>query len=146
VKARLPRRRKKYRVPGTLRPRALAEHIEEVTGGFRIVSHRTGKSLGTYKTRGEAARALARMRRFSEAGVEAHGDCRYITIGGRRTCMTGGHNHTALLQAGQKRMPYYGLARPGRRRRRAFPADVGTAAIGTATNMASATAQATGHT
>ncbi len=129
----LTRKRKKPRPPATLRPRVMAEHIEKTTDGYRIVSHRTGKNLGTYKTRGEAVRALARMARFREA-LETHGDCRYITIGGRRTCLTGGHNHSAVLQAGQKRMPYYGMARPGRRRR-AVAADGAVAPV-----------QATGHT
>jgi hypothetical protein len=67
-------------------------------------------------------------------GMQKVGDCKYVSIGGRRTCMTGGHNHSATLVAGKMKSLYYGGAKPGRIKRRAMPADMGGAA-GTHGNM-----------
>lgn len=92
----------------------LQETIVRVKEGYRIISHRTGKNLGTYKTREEAEAALRRMARFRE-GQDRIGACRYMTIGGRRICVTGGHNHTGRLREGEKRTLYFGGAQPGRR-------------------------------
>lgn len=152
----------------------LTETIRKAAGGYRIISHRTGKNLGTFPSRAAAERRLAQLARFREAedcqgvtiagravcitrghgghplvGQEAAsqvGACRYLSIGGRRVCITGGHNHSAMLQAGMGyRDLYFGASRPGRIRRKALPADVGTAGIGTATNLSSS-ASGAGHT
>lgn len=38
--------------------------IRKVKGGFRVISHQTGKNFGTYKTRAAAKRRLAQIKRF----------------------------------------------------------------------------------
>lgn len=38
--------------------------IKKVKGGYRVVSHRTGKNLGTYRTRAAAQTRLAQVKRF----------------------------------------------------------------------------------
>lgn len=38
--------------------------IRKVKGGFRVISHRTGKNLGTYKTKKAAEKRLKQLKRF----------------------------------------------------------------------------------
>jgi len=38
--------------------------IRKVKGGFRVVSHRTGRNLGTYKTKKQAQKRLKQLKRF----------------------------------------------------------------------------------
>jgi SPP1 gp7 family putative phage head morphogenesis protein len=45
----------------------LFETIVRVVGGYRIISHRTGKNLGTFTTRERAQRHLAHLARFRES-------------------------------------------------------------------------------
>lgn len=52
---------------------ALLEYIIKVAGGYRIISHRTGKNLGTFKTRAQAKKHLAHLAQFREF-TEAEGD------------------------------------------------------------------------
>lgn len=40
----------------------------KVKGGWRVYSHRTGKNLGTYKTKGEADRAIRRHKSHGKRG------------------------------------------------------------------------------
>ncbi len=42
--------------------------IRKVKAGWRVVSHRTGKNLGTYKTKKEAQERLRQVKYFSERG------------------------------------------------------------------------------
>lgn len=44
----------------------MKEFIEPVKGGFRVISHQTGKNFGTYKTRAEAEKRLAQIHRFAK--------------------------------------------------------------------------------
>lgn len=159
LSARTARRKRRYRVPGTLKPVqapvetyplaqprvpagvyvgapseavdstatdaggvALQETIRKVAGGYRIISHRTGKNLGTYKTRAQAQAALARMAHYRQEAAQNVGACKYVAIGGRRTCLTGGHNHTGRWPSGQMRTLYMGQAMPGRRMKRRMAA------------------------
>jgi hypothetical protein len=38
--------------------------IKKVKGGYKVVSHQTGKSFGTYKTKPAAQKRLAQIKRF----------------------------------------------------------------------------------
>jgi len=72
----------------------LAEFIKQVEGGFRVISHQTGKNFGTYPTRGEAEKRLKQIHRFAKeesvgfgAGDEAcrcsHGWAQHNQMTGR---------------------------------------------------------------
>ena len=41
--------------------------IRKVKSGYAVISHRTGKRLGTYKTRAAAQAAIRRHKHFSKA-------------------------------------------------------------------------------
>jgi hypothetical protein len=38
--------------------------IRKVKGGYRVVTHQTGRNMGTYRTKKAAERRLAQIRRF----------------------------------------------------------------------------------
>ena len=38
--------------------------VKKVKGGYRVVSHQTGKNFGTYKTKVAAQKRLAQIKRF----------------------------------------------------------------------------------
>jgi hypothetical protein len=38
--------------------------IHKVKGGYRVVTHQTGKNMGTFKTRAQAKRRLNQIKRF----------------------------------------------------------------------------------
>jgi len=40
--------------------------IRKVKGGYRVVSHRTGRNLGTYKTKAEAEKRLQQIQAFKK--------------------------------------------------------------------------------
>jgi hypothetical protein len=40
--------------------------IRKVSGGYRVVSHTTGKNLGTYSTKAQAEKRLAQVKRFKK--------------------------------------------------------------------------------
>jgi hypothetical protein len=40
--------------------------IRKVKGGYKVVSHQTGKSFGTYKTKAAAEKRLAQIKRFKK--------------------------------------------------------------------------------
>jgi hypothetical protein len=40
--------------------------IRKTQGGYKVVSHRTGKSMGTYKTKAAASRRLAQVKAHSK--------------------------------------------------------------------------------
>jgi len=44
----------------------LVEYIRKVKGGYRVISHRTGKNLGTYPTLKQAKERLRQLARFRE--------------------------------------------------------------------------------
>lgn len=48
----------------------LAEHIEKVTGGYRLVSKSTGKNLGTYPTKGGAEKREKQVQFFKHQNEE----------------------------------------------------------------------------
>lgn len=39
--------------------------IRKVKGGYKVVSHRTGRSMGTYKSKAAARRRLAQVKRYA---------------------------------------------------------------------------------
>ncbi len=41
--------------------------IRKVSGGYRVVSHTTGKSFGTYPTKAAAEKRLAQIKRFKKS-------------------------------------------------------------------------------
>lgn len=47
--------------------REVQEYIVKVAAGYRIISHRTGKNLGTFRSRAKAKKHLAHLARFREA-------------------------------------------------------------------------------
>lgn len=40
--------------------------IRRVKGGYRVVSHQTGRNFGTYRTKAQAQRRLAQIKRFKK--------------------------------------------------------------------------------
>lgn len=38
--------------------------IKKVKGGYRVVTHQTGKNMGTYKTKAAAEKRLAQIKKF----------------------------------------------------------------------------------
>jgi hypothetical protein len=42
----------------------LTEYIRKVKGGYRVVSHRTGRNMGTYPTLKQAKKRLGQLARF----------------------------------------------------------------------------------
>jgi len=38
--------------------------IRKVKGGWRVITHQTGKNMGTYKTKAAAKRRLKQIRKF----------------------------------------------------------------------------------
>ena len=38
--------------------------IRKVKGGYRVITHQTGRNMGTYKTKAAAKRRLAQIHRF----------------------------------------------------------------------------------
>ncbi len=43
--------------------------IRKVSGGYKVVSHQTGKSFGTYPTKAQAERRLFQLSHFQEGEV-----------------------------------------------------------------------------
>lgn len=56
--------------PEHLKYAALVEYVVKVKGGYRVVSHQTGRNFGTYPTRAAAQRRLRQLARFREATLE----------------------------------------------------------------------------
>jgi hypothetical protein len=59
---------------------SLAEYIVKVADGYRIISHETGKNLGTFKTRKAAEKHLRHLAQFREAVTRTQ-DGKFATQG-----------------------------------------------------------------
>jgi hypothetical protein len=93
------KRRKAWKVPGafsTPQPALPPQTVEEIP--LAVPRANSGVYVGAN----------------SEAATQI-GACRFVGIGGRNVCTTGGHNHTGRLKVGEKRTLYFGGAQPGRR-------------------------------